>query len=472
MSEESQPSRCLHVLVVDDEPAIRQVLTTTLKKAGYTAESATGGEEALRRLEDGDVDVAVCDINMPQMNGIELVREVKKRGIETLFLMMTAFASVDTAVQAMKAGAYDYFTKPLRKTELLLRLSQIGNILGLEAQNRALRHIVHEQEKPECLLPSPGMREVERLTRKVAPTDHTVLITGESGTGKGVFARLIHRESHRSGALFIPVNCGSIPENLLESEFFGHTKGAFTGADRAKKGLFQEADKGTLFLDEIGELPLALQVKLLHVLEEKQVRPVGSEHFRKVDVRIVAATNRVLPDMVRAGTFREDLYFRLNVFHIGIPPLRERRQDVPVLLNYLLGRKIALAGDGGRRVVIDPEAEAALIDYPWPGNVREMEHVIERALVLAEGGVITTDDLPAQMLPRPRSPVASGATAADGGGEGKSLRERLRNYEVRVILEAIEAADGDRKLAARSLGIGLSSLYRKLETADLPQIFE
>ncbi|MEO5376534.1 MAG: sigma-54 dependent transcriptional regulator [Magnetococcus sp. DMHC-6] len=467
--------RSLHILVIDDEPAIRQIVVTTLKKNDYSVESIGSGAEALVRLENGDVDVAICDINMPGMDGIEVVRQAREMKIETVFLMMTAFASIETAVKAMRSGAYDYLIKPLRKEDLLLRLEQIGNMIGLQDQNRALRNLVQAGERRRCRLVSPGMMEVDRLIRKVAPTEYTVLISGESGTGKGILARQMHEKSRRSGALFIPVNCGSIPENLLESEFFGHTKGAFTGADRAKKGLFLEADNGTLFLDEIGELPLHLQVKLLHVLEEKQIRPVGSEQFRKVDVRIVAATNRDLQHMVTEGTFREDLFFRLNIFSIHIPPLRSRKEDIPLLVQFFLDRNRDRGDD--QNIYLDSDAEAALKSYTWPGNVRELENVIERSLILAENGVISLEDLPKHVAAAftINESNAEGELPPGSGGSyevtGGKLRDQLRDFEIRVIQETIERANGDRKLAARQLGIGLSSLYRKLESAEVPNMF-
>ncbi|MBF0181291.1 MAG: sigma-54-dependent Fis family transcriptional regulator [Magnetococcales bacterium] len=451
----------LSILVIDDEPAIRQILAATLGKAGYGVESARDGGEALARLEKGDIDLAICDIQMPGMDGIEVVRQAKSMGIETIFLMMTAFASVETAVKAMQAGAYDYLTKPLRKENILHRLLQIRDIIALRTQNDALRNLVREEEKQRCRFTSPPMVEIERLIRKVAPTDFTALITGESGTGKGILARQVHQRSQRAGELFIPVNCGSIPENLMESEFFGHVKGAFTGADKAKKGLFLEADNGTLFLDEIGELPLALQVKLLHILEEKQIRPVGSEKFRPVDVRIIAATNRDLAEMIVAGIFREDLYFRLNVFNIHIPPLRQRKEDIPAMVEYFLNHS-RMAGPGRRAWMIEPDAEAALRNYHWPGNIRELENVIERAMILAENGVITLQDLPG---------VVAGSGARVSSGATGTLRERMRQYEIRAIHEAIEEAGGDRRAAAQALGIGLSSLYRKLELAMPPPLF-
>ncbi|NGZ28737.1 MAG: sigma-54-dependent Fis family transcriptional regulator [Magnetococcales bacterium] len=446
----------LHILVVDDEPAIRQVLVATLQKAGYTAEHASNASEGLKRIGGGEFDVVISDINMPGMSGIEMVRQAKEAGTETVFLMMTAFASVDTALEAMKAGAYDYLIKPLRKEDILLRLTRIANVIGLQDQNRALRNMVQEGEVGKCRNVSNSMAEIERLIRKVANTDYTVLITGESGTGKGVIARQIHRMSQRGESLFIPVNCGSIPENLLESEFFGHTRGAFTGADKGKKGLFVEADKGCLFLDEIGELPLHLQVKLLHVLEEKQIRPVGSERFRKVDVRIIAATNRNLREMAAQGTFREDLFFRLNVFNIHMPPLRERREDILPLLRFFVDRYGKRLGENVHYKV-DPEAEQVIMAYDWPGNVRELENTVERALILAESGEITLDDLPPHIANTAR--LGDPVDVPVGG----TLREQLRAYEIRIIQESIRDADGDRRLAARRLGIGLSSLYRKLD---------
>ena len=466
----------LNVLIVDDEPAIRQILATTLTKANYTVETARDGSEALLRLEGGDIDIAICDIKMPGMDGIEVVRQAKAMKIDTLFLMMTAFASVDTAVKAMKAGAYDYLTKPLRRETVLHRLEQMGDWIGLKDQNRALRNLVAEEDKNKaCHLVSPAIVQVERMIRKVAPTDFTVLITGASGTGKGVLARSIHQRSQRSSNLFIPVNCGSIPENLIESEFFGHVKGAFTGADRAKKGLFLEANNGTLFLDEIGELPLHLQVKLLHALEEKSVRPVGSEQFRKADVRIISATNQNLRNMIQEGTFREDLFFRLNVFNIHIPALCERRVDIPILIRYFLNKHSQGKGKT-QSFVMDPDAESALVGYDWPGNIRELENTLERAMILAEDGVITLADLPQNLqqydVGRPVSEhVPNHHSLPEGKTLGKTLRDLVRNYEIQVIMEAIEQTDGDRRLAARSLGIGLSSLYRKLEQAHLPNLF-
>ncbi len=456
-------SSSLQILVIDDEPAIRQILAATLTRAGHAVETAGSGREGLMRLAKGDVEVALCDINMPDLTGIEVVREARTAGVDTTFIMMTAFSSVDTAVEAMKAGATDYMIKPLRSEELLQRLTQIADLRGLRGENEALRKLVVGRSDDRCPSVSASMKQLDRLITKVAPTDSTVLITGESGTGKGVIARSIHQQSQRASAPFIPVNCGAIPENLMESELFGHTRGAFTGADRARKGLFLEADRGTIFLDEIGELPLELQVKLLHVLEAREVRPLGSEQVRKINVRIIAATNRDLKQMVSEGRFREDLFFRISGFHVTVPPLRERRDDIPALIRYLLARGGDRFGVQGK-LSLDSEAEELLVGYDWPGNVRELENVLQRATILAEDGRITVADLPPNITPS--SPAGAAAPASTGRG---LLREQVRDFEHSLIVRAIEDCAGDRRQAAQRLGIGLSSLYRKLEEHEQAQ---
>ena len=451
----------LQVLVVDDEPAIRQVVAAQLRKVGHSVEQAGDGEAAMERLAKGDVDIVLCDIKLPGLSGIEVLRQARAVGIDTAFIMMTAFASVDTAIEAIKAGAADYMIKPLNNEELLHRLTKVGDLRGLRAENRVLRRLVLGVNQEVFSFNSPAMREMEHMAAKVSPTNSTVLITGESGTGKGVVARLIHQQSPRADGPFIPVNCGAIPENLVESEFFGHTRGAFTGADKVRKGLFLEADGGTIFLDEIGELPLSLQVKLLHVIEQKEVRPVGSEQARPVDVRIIAATNRDLAEMVAQGKFREDLYFRLSVFHIHVPPLRERRQDLSALVKFLLQRNTRRMGSTTTQVVLDPGVEELLVNYDWPGNVRELENVIDRVLVMADSGHITLADLPPQI-----TKIALSSAPGIGQQFSGTLREQVRRYEVDIILRAIEEAGGDRRAAAQKLDIGLSSLYRKLEEFD------
>jgi two-component system response regulator AtoC len=456
----------LQLLVVDDEPAIRQVVSAHLRRAGYEVEQSSDGESAMERLAKGDIDIALCDIKLPKLSGIELLRQARAAGIDTAFIMMTAFASVDTAIEAIKAGASDYMIKPLNNEELLHRLAKVGDLRGLRAENRVLRRLVLGVNEEVFSFNSPSMREMEHMAAKVSPTNSTVLITGESGTGKGVVARLIHQQSTRAEGPFIPVNCGAIPENLVESEFFGHTRGAFTGADKARKGLFLEADGGTIFLDEVGELPLALQVKLLHVIEHKEVRPVGGELERPVDVRIIAATNRDLGEMVAQGLFREDLFFRLSVFHIFVPPLRERRQDIPALIRFLITRNTRRIGIDAQDVSLDPGVEELLLNYGWPGNVRELENIINRALILADGGHISLADLPPQIS----QTLASSPQSYDNLPLSGTLREQVRKYEASIILRTIEETGGDRRAAAQKLDIGLSSLYRKLEEIEEQKI--
>jgi DNA-binding NtrC family response regulator len=457
----------MHLLIIDDEPALREVLANTLARAGYTVEQAGNVKEAQARLARGDVDIAVCDIKMPDGNGIDLLKSVRAGGIDTPFLIITAFASVETAVEALRAGAADFITKPVRSEEVLHRVAQIAQLRGLREENRVLRKVVNERSDRLYAFRSVAMQDFDRLVRKVAPTESTVLITGESGTGKGVIAREIHEGSSRADGIFLPVNCGAIPENLLESEFFGHTKGAFTGADRARKGLFLEADRGTLFLDEVGELPLHMQTKLLHVIEEKAVRAVGSDTTRKVDTRVIAATNRSLADMVKQGRFREDLYFRLSMFQIHLPPLRERREDLAGLIRFILRNLRRSSGSG--EMEIDPEAEEVLMSYSWPGNVRELENVLNRAHILADGDRVTLADLPPE-ISRVSRPVAAAGTPVAMDGH---LRDQLRAIEASLVLRVLQETNDDRRAAANRLGIGLSSLYRKLEEFErmglLPQ---
>jgi DNA-binding NtrC family response regulator len=435
------------------------IVAATLAKAGYVVDQAACVAEATTRLARGDVDVALCDIRMPDGTGIDLLRQSRAAGLDTVFVMVTASASMETAVEALRGGAYDYIVKPVRNEELLNRLQQIEAMRGLSEENKLLRAAVKGRGAAVYRFRSRCMLEVERLVNKVAPTASTVLLTGESGSGKGMVARTIHEKSLRSAGPFVPVNCGAIPEQLMESEFFGHMRGAFTGADRTRKGLFLEADRGTLFLDEIGELPMPMQTKLLHAIEEKQVRAVGSEQARRVDIRIVAATNRDLTAMVSQGTFREDLFFRLSMFQVALPPLRERHEDLRDFVHFLLHDGHEFGPD--EAVQIDPDAEAILLTYPWPGNVRELDNVINRARILAENNRITVNDLPAAI-------VGSQAPRDDDGHDAAgetTLRLQLRRYEIKLLQDAIAAAEGDRRTAAQRLGISLSSLYRKLGEA-------
>ncbi len=448
----------LQLLIIDDEPAIRQILSKVAADAGHSVSIAANGDEALTRLAKGDIDVAVCDIRMPDLSGIEVVENARQQGIDTLFLMMTAFASVNTAIEAMRAGAYDYMIKPLRNEDFLNRLEQLADVIHLKSENKVLRELIKNQSNETWVMNSPVMQVVERLVLKVAQTSSTVLITGPSGSGKSVIAELIHQNSPRKDRPFIPVNCGAIPENLLESEFFGHTKGAFTGANKAKRGFFVEADQGTIFLDEIGELPLNLQVKLLHVIEDQNVRAIGSEQPRKIDVRIIAATNKNLDKMVQDGSFREDLYFRLNVFQIPLPSLQQRKEDLPELIRHFIQKESRKMGIS-ESIEVQPAAMQSLLTYGWPGNVRELQNVLARSLILSENGVIEVSDLPQNI----RSSEYLSEQPSSGGQD--SLKRQLRNYEQAIIKAAIEEANGDRKVAADRLGIGVSSLYRKLDSS-------
>lgn len=450
----------LRVLVIEDEPAARQVLAAAVSKAGYSVDTAADVAEATAKLARGDVDVALCDIQLPDGHGIDLLKHSRASDFDTAFIMVTAFASVETAVEALRAGAFDYIIKPVRHVEVLHRLSQLEAVSELREENRTLRKAVRAS-KPLYTFTSTGMRKVQRLVDKVAPSDSTVLLTGESGTGKSVIARTLHEQSERRERPFIPVNCGAIPDQLLESEFFGHTKGAFTSADRARKGLFLEADKGTLFLDEICELPLHMQTKLLHAIEDKEVRPLGSGQLRRVDTRIVAATNRNLSQLISQGRFREDLYFRFSTFEILIPPLRERPEDIRGLIRFTLRANERVRG-ASQTLELDPEAEEILLRYSWPGNVRELENVITRACILVEGNSISVDNLPSEMTKAvsPWNPARM-ANAANG-----SLHDQRRKFEAEVVLRAINDAGGDRKLAARRLKISLSSLYAKLSELE------
>lgn len=444
----------MHVLIIDDEAALRQILVNTVSRAGYTTDTAECVRDAAAKLVRGDVDVALCDIRMPDGDGVDLVRSMRAAGIDTQFIMVTAFASMETAVEALRAGATDYMVKPISNEDLLHRLGNIDALRGLKAENRALRRLVGG-EQGVFHFDAPKMAEVERLVARVAVTDSTVLVTGESGTGKGVVARSIHEQSPRSEAPFIPINCGAIPENLLESELFGHTKGAFTGAAADKQGLLLAASGGTLFLDEITEMSPSMQVKLLRVIQEREVLPLGGTTAVKVDVRFVAATNRDVLEMVKRGEFRQDLYFRLNVVNLHIPPLSRRREDIPLLAYHFLRKCAARMGKPVSEIAAEPLD--ILKAYDFPGNVRELENIIERGVAIANGDTIETAYLPDDLR------ELSIRTFRKKEGRLPSLEEQERDYIRWVLAEA----GGNQTLAAQILGIDRVSLWRKLKRYQL-----
>ncbi|MFT4570026.1 MAG: DNA-binding NtrC family response regulator [Hyphomicrobiaceae bacterium] len=441
------------ILVVDDETASRESLSDVLTEEGFLVKTARDAMTAMALLDEYEFDLVITDLRMPEISGVELLREVRIRSPQTLVILMTAHASVETAVDALREGAHDYMIKPLVYDEVLTKIRHLLDRRDMAWQIQYLRREVESRYDFENLVGrSRAMRDITTLIRKVAPTRTTVLITGESGCGKEVVARAIHRDSERREKIFLPINCGAIPENLLESQLFGHTKGAFTGAVSAQEGLFQRAKGGTIFLDEIGELPPALQVKLLRVIEDKEIMPVGATSSGKVDVRILAATNRNLEKMVEDETFREDLYYRLNVFNIKIPPLRERREDIPVLIEFLVQRHNV---DMNRHFKgVDNAAMKILMGAVWKGNIRELDNVIEHSMILADTEWITSEDLP-------------GGFAPQGGRDlepvGDDLKSAVRFYERSHIDGVLERTNGDKRAAARLLGVSLSSLYRKLE---------
>jgi two-component system, NtrC family, response regulator AtoC len=444
------------VLIVDDEENIRHMLTLTLRKEGYLVKAVPDGQAALDELNLTDYALVLCDIRMPKLDGMGLLAELQKRRVATTVIMMSAYADVDDALAAIKAGAYDYIAKPFRKEEILLTLRKAEERRRLRNENEALRIAARGGHSFASIIArGPSMRRVFETIQKVADYKSTVLIAGESGTGKEMVARALHTESSRRDKPFVTVNCGAIPENLLESELFGHVKGAFTDASRDKKGLFEEADTGTLFLDEIGDLPLALQVKLLRVLQQSEIRRVGDNRTRPIDVRVVAASLHELSDLVRLGRFREDLFYRLNVLPIRLPPLRERREDIALLVEHFVARYNALMGN--RIQGVSPQAMAVLTDYHWPGNVRELENVIERAMVLSETDVITVDSLPENLQQRPES------LSALFSSDDLSVKKATRAIEQLLIRKALQETGGNRTAAARILELSHRALLYKLK---------
>ncbi|MBN1849934.1 MAG: sigma-54-dependent Fis family transcriptional regulator [Deltaproteobacteria bacterium] len=451
------------VLIVDDEKNMRHMLQVMLNKEGYITKTAADGVEALSSMETDHFDFILCDLKMPRMDGMSFLKESKSRFPEKTFIMMSAYGTVDTALEAMKIGAYDYISKPFKTDEVLLTLKKAEERERLKQENLMLHDKIKQIEQKysfgNIVARSEAMAHVFELVEKVAAHKTTVLITGESGTGKELIAKEIYSQGARSSGPLVSINCGGIPENLLESELFGFKKGAFTDAIRDKPGLFQEADKGTLFLDEIGELPLTLQVKLLRVLQEGEITPLGSTETRKIDVRVIAATARDLHTEVEAGRFREDLFYRIHVMTIHIPPLRERRGDIPLLIGYFIDRfnkKLDKNIEG-----LSSEAMPVLMGYSWPGNVRELENVLERAMILAKGRWITPSDLPSSVLFDPHSPSSTQPEHT------LSIKKATRHLERNLIKQALELTGGNRSKAAKILEISRPILIAKIKEFGL-----
>jgi two-component system response regulator AtoC len=453
----------LKILVIDDEPGFLQMLQVILSRAGYTVTTVTGAEDGLELMGRQRFDLCLCDLRMPGMDGMGFLGELKNRGLQTTVIVMSAYGSTDAAIAALKAGAYDYVNKPFQADEILLTLRKAEEREQLRRENLELKSKVGRNSAGTTVVArSEGMKKVIATATRIAGYRSTVLLMGESGTGKEVVARLIHEQSPRLRMPFVAVNCGAIPGGLMESEFFGHMKGAFTDAVGNKRGLIESANTGTLFLDEVGELPLLLQVKILRFLQESEVRRVGDTRSVKVDVRIVAATARDLTADVASGRFREDLFYRLNVVPIRIPPLRERPEDIPDLAEHFLRRTLERL-DVARPTGFSPEAMRILMAYGWPGNVRELENLVERAVVLSDSAEVDADSLPDHLKGSPEAVGEQSVLHLTG----MSVKRNQRTLERTLIARALEATGGNRTRAARILEISHRALLYKLKEYDL-----
>ncbi len=459
-TENSDPDK-KHLLVIDDEENMRHMLTSMLKKTGYEIDTACDGLEALKKIDDTQYNIILCDVRMPHVDGMAFLKGAQDKLSSTTVIMMSAYGTIDMAVEAMKMGAYDFISKPFKTDEIHIALKKAVERESLKKENillkKQIQNIGDKYKFGNMIAKSKAMKPVFELAGKVAQYNTTVLISGESGTGKELIARGIHFNSERADMPLVPVNCAAIPENLLESELFGHVKGAFTGADKNRKGLFEEAQKGTIFLDEIGELPLALQVKLLRVLQENEIRAVGDSKTRKIDVRIITATAKDLEEEVRQGRFREDLFYRLNVLQVKLPPLKERPEDIPLLcihfidkFNKRLGKDI---------IGIAPAAASILLNCNWPGNVRELENAIERAVVLAEKHILLPENFSVGYETNLEK-----SEGADDMSNDYSLKVAQKELEKKMIKKALIATGGNRTKSAKLLEISHPSLLSKIKT--------
>jgi DNA-binding NtrC family response regulator len=457
----SAPARRGRILIVDDEVELMRALCESLGEAGFETTGLSDPGQAPDTIREGEFDVLLSDLMMPGIDGIQLLRRALEIDSNLVGIIMTGQGTIQTAVEAMKSGAFDYVLKPFRLQTVMPVLDRAMEVRRLRLENVRLRGVLKELtfESPRYHIvgSSPVVRKVTQLVERVAPTDATVLVRGPSGTGKELVARAIHGNSGRRDKPLVTVNCATLQESLLESELFGHERGAFTGADKAKVGLFEVAEGGTLFVDEVAEMSPALQAKLLRVLEDGHYRRVGSIEERHADVRVVAATNKPLEDEVRAGHFREDLFFRLNVVAITLPALRDRREDIPELIAHFLKTRQV----GKAPFSVDPAAMGVLCGYDWPGNIRELANVLERAQILAEGNAITTDDLPDSLLAVGRSAAATGTPAATAGPD------ELDGVERRHVDDVLRRSGGNKLQAAKALGVSRRTLYRLIEKHGL-----
>lgn len=450
------------ILVVDDDTVARDLLAEALKKEGYNVEAYSSGEEAIARGREGRVDLVLTDIRMGAVDGLTVLREFKRMSQDTAIVVLTAFGSLEGAIEAIKQGAYDYLAKPFKKEEIKLVVQRSLDHCRLLRENTKFREELKSKDEWSPLVgSSPAMLEVYKMVARVSESRSTVLLQGESGTGKELIARAIHGNSPRRDKPFVPVNCGALPDSLLESEMFGYEKGAFTGAVGTKMGLFESANGGTLFLDEVGELGQALQVKLLRVMQDHEVRRVGGTNSIKVDVRIIAATNRDLDQFVKEGKFRDDLFYRLNVVRITLPSLKEREEDIPMLAHHFLQKCAAGATTAVRG--FDPDTMECLKRYRWPGNVRELENAIERAVSLSHGPLLTPDDLPASIRQAP-APMEQKPDMTDSG---ESAYMTLEEVEKRHLMRVLKETKGNKVKAAKILGIDRRTLYRMAERFGL-----
>jgi two-component system response regulator HydG len=450
-----EPANFLNLLIVDDERSIREACREVALSLGYSAYVADSAEQAYRALDTQSFDAVLLDLRLPGAGGLEALRRIKERRPEAVVVVVTGYGTVQSAVQAMKNGAYDYVTKPFSVDELKMLLERVATHLKLKSENRMLREKVKSKQGFGGIIGrSPEMEKLYRIISKAASSVHPVLILGESGTGKEMVARSIHYTGPYRDKPFIPVDCGSLVPTLIESELFGYVKGAFTGANQNKEGLMSMAEGGTIFLDEVGELPVDLQAKMLRAIQEKEIRPVGSTRRIPTNVRILAATNRDLEEAVMQGSFRRDLYFRLNVLSLRIPPLRDRRQDIPLLIGHFLER---MARTSGLEKTLSDDALKAMLAYDWPGNVRELENCLERSYAFTSGPLIHITDLPREIGNVPLPDPANGHSDP----QGKILP--IAELEKQTILRAISELNGDKLQAARLLGIGKTTLYRKLK---------